>query len=649
MLIFLIFLFQEGYRSQSQFDSISSFLTGLTKIEKADALLDKMWENRSNNPLLAIQLGNEAIKICRELNNKSLEAKAINFLGVAYTNMGANENALALHETALELSREVNDSTQLGYSYNNIGGIYREKKDVTNALNNIQLAIPIFENIGDLRGLAYCYINIGRLYKDQNNFENSLRYLNSALDLVDIIQNNEMRARILLDIANLSLDAGNNKQAIESFKELERNYKSINYLKGLAEVWMGYSKLYYNSGGYDLALNHAQKALKLHKQISNTVGEISTLNQIAAIYLVNKNYNQSKSYLDTSLKRAQGINDAALLAETYNSYYNLYKQQKDYSNALKYFEITHQIIDSIFTFEEGSKLAELESLIEIERKEKEKQLLKADLKSQKRQSNYLLLIIALFFLIVIILYVRYKEKKKLNDELTRTNLIKDRFFKIIAHDLREPFNAIFGSVDLLTNHAEELTEEEKNESINSIGRSVKYSFELLDNLLAWSKLQSKALYFNPAQVNLKEIIESAINLVEQKINSKNINLKLNFKNDFEVFADKQMISTVLRNLLFNSLKFTHQNGNIIITAATQEKFDVIEIEDDGIGMNEEAIENIFKLDKKFIAKGTEGEVGSGIGLILCKEFVEYHKGLIHVRSELRKGTSFIITLPKNNK
>lgn len=225
-------------------------------------------------------------------------------------------------------------------------------------------------------------------------------------------------------------------------------------------------------------------------------------------------------------------------------------------------------------------------------------------------------------------------------------MIKDKFFKIIAHDLREPYNAILGSADLLTNHADELTEDEKKESIHLIGRSVKSSFDLLDNLLAWSKVQNKDLFFSPVKINLKEIVDSSIHLAEQNIKSKNINVKVIVEDDLEVFADKQMISTVLRNLLFNSIKFTHKNGNITIAAKGQDNFDIIEIKDDGIGMEKETIDNIFRLDKKVIAKGTAGEMGSGIGLILCKEFIEYHKGKIHAKSHPDKGTIFIITLPR---
>ncbi|MGD8780607.1 MAG: tetratricopeptide repeat-containing sensor histidine kinase [Ignavibacteria bacterium] len=646
-IFFILFILLIQTQAQSQFDSIANSITDLDKTSKAESLLDKMWEERSNNPLLAIQLGNEARKICREINNKSLEAKAANFLGVVYTNMGANENALSLHESALKLAKESKDSIQIAYSYNNVGGIYRLKNDVTNSLENIQKAISIFEAQNERRGLAYCYINIGRLYKDQNNYENSYKYFNDALELVKSINGEDMEARILLDIANLSLESGDNKKAIESFKELEEKYKKLNYLKGLAEVWTGYSMLYYKNGGYGLALNHALNALRLHRQISNINGEINTLNHISSIHLKKKNFLQSKNYLDTAFKKVKEINDAPLLAELNNSYYNFYKEQNDYPTALKFYEAYNKIKDSIYTNEEMTRLVELESLIKIERSEKEKHLLQTDLDNQIRQRKFFLLTGVLLLAIIITLFVGYKEKKKLNEELETSNRIKDKIFKIISNDLREPCNAIFGSVDLLKNHYNELTEREKRESIESIGRSVKSSFALLDNLLAWSKAQKKELLYKPSQIGLKEIIRSTLELAEQSIRRKNISVTVNIQENYKIFADQQMIYTIIRNLLFNSIKFTNQNGSIDLLAKQKGVLDIIEIKDDGIGMDNETVKDIFSLNKKVSARGNSEENGSGIGLILCKEFIDYHNGSIEVKSTKGIGTKFSIVLPRN--
>lgn len=643
--LFFIVITAAVVYSQTKVDSILSKISPLDDSTRTRILLEETWNRRSNDPLTAIRLGKEAAAVAKAEGDKTLEAKSNNYLGVIYTNIGAIEMAFEYHQTALNIAKEANDPPQTAYSYNNLGNVYRIRNNIQQATVNIQEAIKIFEEINDQQGLAYCYINIGRLYAAQEDFNNALDYFERA-DKISIALNNEdMRARILLEIAKLAQNKKDFARAEQSYFELEKLYKKINYLKGFAEVWQGLSDIAYKKKNMNDAMSYSLKALELNKKILNAEGEVNNLNDIALICLEQKKIKAGEDYLALALHRSIEINEPTLIANTYHTLYRLHKQTGDSDSALFYLEKYHGMKDSIVTNEEILKLGEIESLVKIERSEKEKQILMKDLENQTKLRNYLIIIVVLFILIVIMLAIRYYEKKRLSSELNEMNLVKDKFFKIIAHDLREPFAALFGAASLLRDNYDELTEDEKKQTINMISESIRREFDLLQNLLIWAKSQQRQIKFNPQKLNLLLIINENVELIKTNLANKNISLRVECADDLIINADEQMLNTIIRNLIFNALKFTNEGGEILIAAKRKEGQTKIEVSDNGVGMNNETIQNLFALDKKNVGKGTSGETGSGIGLILTKEFVEAHKGTITAASEPGKGSVFTINLP----
>lgn len=641
----LLFLVVTKLISAQTDDSVLINYSQLNDSAKASALLEEVWEKRSNDPLTAIKLAKQALIIIKELNDIRLEAKALNFLGITHSNIGATEIAFDYHNAALKKSEEAEDRIQLAYSYNNIGGIFSVKNDFVAASENILKAVKIFEEEKENTGLAYCFINMGRLHKEQGNYEKSLQYLRKALELSSVLKNEDLKARVLLETSNIQFRKKEYKQALKTFWELEKLYNKINYLKGLAIVWDRISELCYKENNYKEALTLAEKALSLNRQILNAEGEINNLNNIALFYLSQNQINKGKEYLNEAKEKAIKINEADPLLATYKTHYEFYKKAGNMKNALEYFELYNKLKDSVYTNEEMIKFGELESLIKIEKTEKENQILVGHLELQLKQRNYLIIIIILAILAAAVITIRFYEKKKLSDELRKTNAVKDKFFRIISHDLREPFNAIFSAVDLLKNNYGNLSEKERKETIDSIGRLLKNDFELLENLLMWSKNQSSYIEFKPSDISLNETIRKNIALIQNNIGKKNITVNVECPDELIIHADEQMLNSILRNTIFNSVKFTNAGGIINISANKFENKIQIEISDNGIGMNREEIENLFSLENKKAAKGTAGESGSGIGLILTKEFVERHKGTITAQSETGKGSKFIITFP----
>jgi PAS domain S-box-containing protein len=239
------------------------------------------------------------------------------------------------------------------------------------------------------------------------------------------------------------------------------------------------------------------------------------------------------------------------------------------------------------------------------------------------------------------------EIEKSREELVKINSQKDKFFSIIAHDLRSPFAGMLGLSELLLEEYPDFSEDERKYYIRQIHFSLKNLLSLVDNLLTWARLQINRIDFAPEEVNLKEIIFSVFQTQQITANNKKISLNSNLEHDINIFADPDMIETVIRNLVSNAIKFTNSDGAINVNVINFDDSVTVEVEDNGIGMSKEVANNLFNLEKKVTTKGTNNEQGTGLGLIICKEFIERHKGTILVKSELGVGTTISFTIPKN--
>jgi PAS domain S-box-containing protein len=239
-----------------------------------------------------------------------------------------------------------------------------------------------------------------------------------------------------------------------------------------------------------------------------------------------------------------------------------------------------------------------------------------------------------------------QELKLKNEELVKLNAEKNKFFSIISHDLRGPLGGFMGLTEMLTEDSQDFTEDEKKEAISALNDLAHNTFKLLENLLEWAQMDRGVLTFNPEKIDLKTAITECVKIAAESARVKNIEIVSELADGSVVFADNNMLHTVIRNLLSNAIKFTPVGGKVTVSAATAEnKLIVISVKDTGIGMNDEMRNNIFRIDVKTKRPGTQGEPSTGLGLLLCKEFIERHGGKIRVESEVGKGSTFSFTLP----
>ena len=248
---------------------------------------------------------------------------------------------------------------------------------------------------------------------------------------------------------------------------------------------------------------------------------------------------------------------------------------------------------------------------------------------------------------------------KLNEQLKNSerklqelNDSKDKFFSIIAHDLRSPFNGLLGFSDFLANEIEDLEKEDIKKFAGEINKAANNLFKLLNNLLDWSRLQTGTMKFQPQMIDIADIASEITNLMKGNAIKKKIELVNSIQKSVEVFADSNMIHSIIRNLVSNAIKFTDAGGTVKLSLSNSGKIVEVSVTDDGVGIPEEKISNIFKIGNYKSTLGTSDEKGSGLGLILCKDFVERHNGKIFCESSTgekgKRGTKFTFTLPKSD-
>ncbi len=238
-----------------------------------------------------------------------------------------------------------------------------------------------------------------------------------------------------------------------------------------------------------------------------------------------------------------------------------------------------------------------------------------------------------------------KELMEAHRKLKQLNETKDKFFSIIAHDLKSPFTSLMGFSKLLVTEIENKNFNNVAEYAQIIHDVTTQTLTLLNNLLEWSLTQTGMVTFDPEKINIAELSNKLINYFNNLAQSKKITISFTIDSDIELFADENMLTTIIRNLVSNALKYTSKGGVITISATVDNNETKFSIMDTGIGINSEDLEKLFKIEDTISTLGTNNEKGTGLGLILCKNFIERHNGKIWVESEFGKGSIFNFTIP----
>lgn len=632
--------------AQNQLDELKKQISNLPDTVKIDRLTNFCWENRNKIPQLALASGNEAARIAETISDYKRQAEALNKIGVVYRNLSDYDKALSMYTKALLLSERIKDSIQIAYSLNNLGGIYRLEGNYEEALRYILEALGIFERHNYKEGMSFCTINIGLIYRRQNSPQMALKYLNYTLKIREEIKDLPGKALALNLIAEVNFEIGKIEEALKYYLQVEKEYSAIDDQKGLAATWGGIAGVYFSKNDLDKTMLYTNRSLKLARKISYFEGEVANLNRLGKIYAKLGQNNLAVKYFNEAYSIASKAKEIQIKLECLKDQSDFYQSIGDFKSAFKYHDKYYSLRDSILNYQSVALISQMDKDFKKAREEQKYNTLLAEKSQIEKRRNYLIVITIMILIVAGVTYNRYRASKKYNKELAGLNAMKDRLFSIIAHDLKNPLHAMFGLTDILISNYDTMSDEERVTFIGKMNNSGRQILRLLENLLFWSRSQANALDFSPSMNNLNEMVEETISVLNETAVGKKIEVENKIPPEVSVNCDSEMIKTVLRNLISNCIKFTNREGKISISASETKNAWKISVSDNGIGMERNVVNSLFKIDSINTQRGTEDERGTGLGLLLCKDFIEKHKGTITVESKVGSGSTFVFTLPK---
>lgn len=652
LYIFILFIsaIDHSFAQKSTIDSLENKLVNSSGKERVD-LFNRLSDfYHYNDSKIAIEYAKKGIDLADSIGYQKGLAGGYGSLGFAYIGFDSSK-ALEYTKKALEIRRQINDEEGISTSLNVLGVIYYYSGDYLLSIEHHLNSIKMKEKFGNKVILATSYNNIALVYMAVEDYDKALEFLYKAVQLR--IETNNIRSTgiIKTNIGEIYARIGNYEKAKNYFSESLKINKESASKSSIAYSYYCFANLYVTLKEYENAFNFYDSALVLYTEMDIKNGIANSENGIANVFKIKEDYDSSIYHANIALKLAEKINALDNISKASNSLYYCYQQKGNFKKAFEYLLLNKSIQDSLMNDDKLKKIAKIELDYKIEKMKQEQE---QELNKQKTFNQYLVIILFSGGVILLVIIRSTRSKKlanqklnELNSQLHEANSAKDRFISIIAHDLRGPYQSTLGLSGVLETEFNSLSEDEIKNSISNLNSSLKKQYELLNDLLKWANLHGGNFKITKEKLSLHKSINETFDLLELSAKKKKIILTNTVNNNLYLDADKNMLDLLLRNLISNSIKFSHEEGDVSVSAVEKEKNIQITVSDKGIGIELKELTNLFKIDKHFSRKGTKNEVGSGLGLILCKEIIEKHGGSIWVESEVNKGSRFIFTLPKS--
>lgn len=593
--------------------------------------------------------------------------------GMLFWRKGQFDSALVDFKWALKLRKAVNDSEMVASSLNNIGSAFWKQGNFHEAMNYFIESMSIREKLDDKEGLTTSLGNIGSIYQKLKYYKKAEDNFLSAQKLSDSLNYKFGKAYSRYNLGILYQELGQYKKAMDYFQASLIISSSIQD-RNLMVMTKNYLGLIFEKDGNLIeAEKKYNEALAEAKQYSDRYAEAEILKNLGNVKLKQNKLDDALNYLNKSLTIAEPENLNELIKDDHYLKYQTYDKLNQRTLSLENFKSYSEMSESIFNDKIVNSTANMLIRYEIEKSESELKLLKkekelndAELEIQKNFRKYFIAItiLAIGIVIILIMLYRYKSKtskkiekqknelQKLNIQLNEQNAklkemndTKDKLFSVIAHDIRNPFTAILGYSEVLYHEGDDLEREEIKEFAGYLNEASSSLLGLIHNLLDWARSQMNSIKVNYSNINLGNLLRTVIKVHEGFAEIKQINLKSSIPDDCWVYADFNMIDTILRNLISNAIKFTLPKGEVTIEVEKLYGKYKISVKDSGVGMSKEVISQIMNSKIPSSTKGTRNESGTGLGLLLCKEFIEKNNSKLMIESEISCGSKFWFELP----
>jgi len=599
-----------------------------TQVNLYYSLSRMYWERNMDSVIL---MASKGIELADSIGFK--KGKALNCLsaGVGLAGKGNYPEAIKYYLESLRLSEELDLEGLSGNIYSNIAIAYSEHADVDKAIQYFNKALQIAEKYGDAAACP-ALINLSDLYTQTREYGLAMKYATRALKI----------SRELSDSSNLAISLFN-------IGEIHRKTDHT-----------------------DSARWYLKTSQLISIKIRDYLGVSYCLNSLAELMAHEQKFREGIALAQQSLVNLGRIENPELQMSSYHILYECHSHLGDFKEALRYRNQEIALRDQTYTIEKERIANNLVNQYNLDRKELQIQLLEKDNHLQQKEiargslikiifglGAFILALLAGYLIFTNIRWRIYngvlKERNSLIQEqkktiihqkirLERLNSAKDKIISIISHDFRSPLNTLRGFLELLKSDV--LSRNEKAQTTERLERSLSATFEMVENLLTWGSGQLGGLVLNPVTFDLLELVEENIQLAHPRAEAKKITLVNTMASPLLLFADRETINIVLRNLISNAIKFSRQNDSISIGVREESHRVIISVKDTGVGMSREQQKSLFDGELNATAAGTDNEKGTGLGLALCQELIRQHGGEIWAESTLGAGSTFLFTIPR---
>ncbi|MBP9215351.1 MAG: tetratricopeptide repeat protein, partial [Chitinophagaceae bacterium] len=577
-------------------------------------------------PDSAIFYCGEGLKFASKIKSKYGEASMLTQLGVI-NDTHSNFNAATKYNlAALQIFIELKNELAIASLKNGLGITEGKKGNFETATKYFLEALTIFKKLNNTNGIVQSYIKLGTVNDLNGNLDKAYEYFTIANNLNKDTTNNAYFS-LLNNIGIIYAKKGNMLKAIEYFEKALQSSNRPEYIDIYITNLNNCTQAYYEIGNKRKALEYHKITLAKAKEFHMPDEEARALYNFAT-YESHNNPALAIAYLNEALQLQQVHNgNPELTVSIYLELSKVLKETKKYEDAFVAFEKFHHLSDSFFNINKSRSLASMfadHELTEAKNQVEELELLNAKTTAER---NFVIILVTAILVIAILGIRYYKKMANLNKQLTETNKVKDQLFSIIGHDLKGPVGNISQSLELIDN--QEFLETEKNFLITAIKNEAQVTYETLNDLLTWGQSQLNGIRIQPIDLNVKEIVTSAISLLKKQAAIKGVNI-IDFTSENEIIhADKNHIEFVFRNLISNAIKFNSFNTNVEIRSTENAGTILFSIKDHGKGIGKEQQEK-FLTSKMDVNYGTNGEKGTGLGLLLTKDFIKANQGKIWI-------------------
>jgi len=662
LLLFVSFLSANAQTSEKQLrDSLAFAQDDKTKFDLLIKLARKVATHSSDS---AMKMAMNAFFIATRSESEKDLSRVYRLFSHIYFNEGKYSLAIENYKTAFNHSQKINDSSFMSSELNDIARAYLRIGEPKLALEFLHSSLDIASAKKDKEMIGIVNNNMALALVDTGEDSLALKYYQKSLEIAEEAKDT---SSIILSLNNIGYQyfrMKNLKAEEECFLKALALTEKTKDVKMYGITYDNIGSMWEERGNYQKAFVYYQKELEYERKSGVKVYVAEALKSLSSLSIKMKNYQMALNYAMEGYKLSEQIQSAELKVAAARNLSVAFEKVRQFEESLRYLRIATLVNDSLTSVEKARTVSNLASRYELTKKESEikslsfeKEVQKSELQQETKIKYGLIIFLCVVILLLIIAFYQYRARKKANDmlvvwsqavdqknqQLDNLNKVKDKIFSSIAHDVRSPLASLQGLISLLNQNV--LSQEEFQKITVELSARVNTTSALLENLLNWSKNQIATAKANPVKTDVKNLVCECIDLYANNAKGKNINLINEISEPTFIYVDEEMMRITLRNLISNAIKFTRNHGEVKIETSHSNNILCISISDSGVGIPEEDISKIFSFEA-YTTPGTAKEKGTGLGLILCKEFIEKNGGEIRVDSRYGEGSTFSFTVPK---